>query len=80
MSKLKYKGIVFDDFVRDEYGTWGEICKSCADKYSAVISSELDDGGTACGFCGVEGCENHSMDLTIPHYYIDFKEAGITWL
>lgn len=69
-----YKGIIFDDFVQDENGNrWAEICNDCARKYADRIADELDDGGTASGFCSVKGCHNNGANAAM-HFYIDFEQ------
>lgn len=74
MKKLIYKGIIFDEFVKDpDGGVWAEMCNDCAQKHGALVADELDDGGTACGCCSVEGCSNNGGDPEKLHYYIDFK-------
>lgn len=78
MQVLEYKGIIFDDFVRDKNGHyWAEICHKCAEKYGDLIQDEIDDGGTARGCCSVKGCYNDGAGDEIMHYYIDFKEEFI---
>lgn len=70
---LKYKGIAFDDYVYNEDGyCWAEMCQECAERFGALVSEELDDGGTACGCCSVKGCDRAGNDFEKKHYYIDF--------
>lgn len=62
--------IVFDDFVANttEYGSyWVEMCPHCHNKYKGILGQRIDDGGTACGVCCVEGCGNEA------DYYVDFS-------
>lgn len=63
---LKYKGIVFDDYTSDEYGTWSQVCAECIKKYS-IPKELLYDSGEM--FCGVKGCWNRADN------YIDFPEG-----
>ncbi len=75
MSKmLKYKGIVFDDFTQDEYGTWATMCEKCADKYESVLPFQKVsfDGGGVCGVCG---CSESDELSEIEIGYIDFEEG-----
>lgn len=65
---LKNGSVVFDDFTRDEYGCWSQICQHCVDKYKIHFNRLADDGH---GICGVSGCENQA------DYYIDFEENTI---
>jgi hypothetical protein len=75
MKVLEYKEIVFDDFEQDENGNyWAEICQECAQKYQEKIATEIDDGGTARGICGVAGCCNDGNDAPL-HFYIDFPKG-----
>ena len=73
MSRIEWRGIIFDDFVsydeeeRKEYGDWGwsQLCPKHAKGIKALHGDGmLDDGGS--GICGVEGCNRDS------DYYIDF--------
>ena len=66
--------IVFDDFVdsiRDHGSYWGELCPHCHNKYKDILGQRVDDGGTACGTCSVEGCDNEA------DYYVDFSENEV---
>lgn len=71
MSKvLKYKGIVFDDYVIvSESDAWSQICSGCAKKLN-IPPIMLDSHLGAEYICGVEGCENEA------DYYIDFSGRG----
>jgi hypothetical protein len=75
---LIYKGIEFDEFTRDEYGLWGEICQHCLDK-NPQLKEDIDDGMTAMGCCSVRGCKNTGEDQEENHYYIDFKKEEVTF-
>lgn len=72
---LKNGSVAFDDFTRDEYGYWSQICQHCADKYKInfnilySLDPWLADDGH--GICGVSGCENQA------DFYIDFEESTI---
>ena len=59
------KNVLFDDIVTDEYGTWTQICESCAEKYN--FYGRLSNISGDC-ICGVFGCENEA------DYYLDFNE------
>lgn len=65
---LKNDSVVFDDFTRDEYGYWSQICQHCVDKYKINYNRLAEDSH---GICGVSGCENQA------DYYIDFEENMI---
>ena len=54
---------IFDDMVIDEYGTWTQICESCAEKYN--FSGHLSNIPGDC-ICGVIVCDNET------DYYLDF--------
>ena len=78
--KMKYsKGedsITFDDFEdnTEEYGSyWVEMCPTCLEKYKSILGSRMDDGGTACATCSVEGCHNEA------DYYVDFDKNEVTF-
>ena len=70
MRILKYKGICFDDFTKDDTSSmWSQICCGCLQKYSDKLPTALlDECGE--GICGVRGC------LSDAHYYIDFPAAS----
>lgn len=77
---LNYKGIIFDDYSRDNDGHyWAEMCQECSKKYRANLENELDGGNTACGICSVHGCSNSGALDGVSHYYIDFVDDLITW-
>lgn len=79
MNYLTYRGIDFDEFVKDNNGyCWAEICEECAKKYRDLIGEDIDDGGTAQGYCSVMGCLNRGIREDKKHYYIDFKPQFIT--
>lgn len=81
MKLLKYKGIIFDEFVENEDGHyWAEICVECVEKYYDLIIDDIDDGGTARGVCSVKGCWNSGDSCEVMHYYIDFKPEYIEWV
>lgn len=69
MAKLlTYKGVVFDDYVKDEEyeNYWSEICDECFYRHRKEFTNYSYSGsGVAC--CGVKGC-NHK-DASI---YVDF--------
>lgn len=69
MSKLFYKGKVFDDF-REETDPelskfWSQVCE----EHKEGLDHELDEIGF--GICGIEGCSNISL------HYVDFKEKEV---
>lgn len=69
MAKLlKYKGIVFDDYVQDfEWkNCWAEICDKCFAKYKDKFE-KFDTAGSGIGCCGVKGCTSESAGI-----YVDF--------
>lgn len=79
MSKMIFESpsgakVVFDDFTdnTEEYGSyWVEMCSRCYEKYGAFLELRVDESGSACGTCSVEGCE-HQAD-----YYVDFDEREV---
>ncbi len=81
MKHLKYKGIIFDCYEQDEDGHyWSEICADCVEKYRDLIIDDIDDGGVACGACGVKGCDKVGDSNEEMHHYIDFKEEFIEFV
>jgi len=72
---LRYKGIIFDDYATDEYGTWSSICKSCAEKHKDILGDkELEfDALAGCGVCGcsISSWEDENAEVS----YIDFKDG-----
>lgn len=79
MGLLKYKGIYFDEWTKDEYGVWGEICADCQKKHKDTLDSELNSNG-GFGACSVHGCENGGADDDIEMNYIDFDEKLIEYI
>lgn len=79
-KKINYKGIIFDDYSRDNDGHyWAEICQECFEKYRGILTSELDDGNIACGICSIQGCSNSGALDNVSQYYVDFADDLITW-
>lgn len=76
MKVLRYKGIIFDDWARDNHGLWAEMCAECAAKYEKTVADDLDDGTAAAGICSVYGCGNRGTRDDKKHYYIDFKSGA----
>jgi len=63
---MDYKGIIFDDYVKDEHGVWSQICPACLKKYGEKLASVgVDNFGD--GICGVKGCNSDEQTV-----YIDF--------
>lgn len=78
---LLYKGIRFDDYERNEDGTfWAEMCHGHAVEFSDKIANELDEGCTARGICSVCGCDRSGDGEDGLHYYIDFDPAYVEFL
>jgi hypothetical protein len=71
---LKYKDMLFDDFVVDEYGTWATICEKCAEKHKNILpyGKVTFDGGGVCGVCG---CNESDEFTEIEIGYIDFEDG-----
>lgn len=55
--------VLFDDFVKDEYGTWSQVCEEHAHilKGQKPLSEVPIDGLT----CGIEGCDKQAV------FYVD---------
>lgn len=80
METLIYKGIEFDEFTTDEYGTWATMCDKCYDKlkHTTDIESEIDKAGGG-GVCSVKGCTNSDWeDADMEIHYFDFKDGGVS--
>jgi len=75
VKMLKYKDILFDDYSKDEYGTYSTICKKCQEKYKNNLSNNEIDNGTGGGVCGVKGCTESDWETEIDVEYIDFKDG-----
>ncbi|MDD3230363.1 MAG: hypothetical protein PHE09_14260 [Oscillospiraceae bacterium] len=74
---LIFKGIAFDEFTEDEYGTYGEICDECLGRHPD-LKTDVESTKTAICCCSVLGCENTVEGSDEGHYYIDFdnKDPG----
>ena len=75
--KAKWRGIVFDDVTKGEYGFWTTICGACAEKLN-IPEEYLDDTGV--GVCGVDGCyhdDDYCEDNNIRQFYLDFPANEI---
>ena len=69
MAKLlTYKGVVFDDYVKDEEykNYWSEICDTCFYRYKKEFTN-FDMGGSGVATCGVKGCNCQTASI-----YVDF--------
>jgi len=60
-----YKGVSFDDFVKEDNRVWSQVCNKCIEKYYWEKES-LSETANTCT-CGVKGCNNNA------DYYINFK-------
>lgn len=75
---LKYKGVLFDDWVDTEIkkGTrqmWSEMCQTHVEEYCNILGNKIDYEGSACGSCGVCGCSAVGDDESVCMYYVDFN-------
>ena len=68
---LKYKGVLFDEWVEDEYGIWVTICPECVDEYIDDFFDELESHGSGC--CSVKECLNEDNDEA-EMKYLNIKE------
>ena len=73
---LIFKGVAFDEFTQDEYGTYGEICEECLNKYPQ-FKDNVESTKTAICCCSVMGCENTVEGSDEGHYYIDFDKQPV---
>ena len=71
---LKYKGIIFDEWTKDENRYWAMICPNCLKQYEDRIDLEIDSSGTGC--CSVRGCWQDD-DNEIDMKYLDFDINGV---
>ena len=75
--KAKWRGIIFDDVTKADYGYWTTICQDCAIKHN-IPEEYLDEAGV--GVCGVEGCEHddeYCEDNGLLQFYLDFPADEI---
>lgn len=79
MRILRYKGIAFDEWTKDEFGVWAEICQECAEKHWDSIKDVIDEGTSAIGCCSVAGCSNKGNDDEKKHFYIDFDTKFVSY-
>ena len=67
VKTYNYKGIVFDDVVKDQDGhLWSQICLKCVEKYNLEIKKDCLSDAAGFAICGVKDCNNEN------EYYIDF--------
>ncbi len=59
---------LFDDIVKDEYGTWTQICKIHAKSLEISSLGQLEDCPSKNIICGCIDCHNKA------EYYLDFSE------
>lgn len=64
-TELKALKLNFDDIVKDDDGTWSQICPKCIAKLK-IPDNMISECPSEC-ICGVIGC-NKQAD-----YYLDFK-------
>ena len=57
--EIEKEDLQFDDIVKDENGTYTQVCNDCTNKFE-FDNSKLDFN-SAIGVCGVEGCENEAL-------------------
>lgn len=58
--------VLFDDVVKDEYGTWSQICEYHAENSDILVLGKLENSPFENIICGCHGCKNNAG------YYIDF--------
>ena len=72
---LKVKGIIFDDFTKNDDGScWSQACINCQRKIQKELGENvIDDHGG--GACGLSGCSNQDGEETryinIPARFVD---------
>ena len=58
--------VLFDDVVKDEYGTWSQICEYHAENSDILVLGKLENSPSENIICGCHVCKNKA------EYYIDF--------
>lgn len=58
--------ILFDDIVKDNYGTWTQICKRHSELKEINLLGTLEPIASENAICGCIGCQNKA------DYYLDF--------
>lgn len=58
--------VLFDDVVKDEYGTWSQISEYHAENSDILVLVKLENSPSENIICGCHGCKNKA------EYYIDF--------
>ncbi len=59
---------LFDDIVKDEYGTWTQVCKAHSKNPLFAKIGKLSDCASENTICGCAGCKNKA------EYYLDIDE------
>jgi hypothetical protein len=62
--------LIFDDIVKDEYGTWTQVCKKHSKDKALYSFWKLVDCAAENTICGCIGCQNKA------EYYLDFYELS----
>lgn len=57
---------LFDDVVKDEYGTWSQVCREHAGNFDILALGKLENSPSGNIICGCNNCKNKA------DYYIDF--------
>ena len=73
MSRMKWKGIVFDDFtvskdIDDRDCLWTQVCRHCMTELG-IPEERVDSNGS--GICGVGGCSHGEENDDEETFYLD---------
>lgn len=61
---------LFDDIVKDEYGTWTQICKTHAENSLFEKIGTVSDCSSKNTICGCVGCNSKAV------YYLDIYKVN----
>lgn len=75
---LLYKGLLFDNWNTDEYGTWITLCEQHASQYKEILSSEMRSEGSGC--CDLDGCDETDENGKTECHYVDLDPKKVAYL
>lgn len=75
---LLYKGLLFDNWNADEYGTWVTLCQYHSQQHKDLLVSEMRPEGSGC--CDLDGCDETDENGKTECHYVDLDPKQITYL
>lgn len=73
-TKIRYEGILFDNWTVDEYGIWVTVC----DEHAKLPLPGIRPEGSGC--CDVDGCHATDENGKTNCHYVDLDPSKVVYL